>query len=553
MRKIFHSLLVVLCTVSSFAQTNPLQVSSKRIDFGNVDEVNKDSIQISIKNTGTVAYQLGAWSQMRIYNHFPFAVSDSNFVLAPNDSIQLWVSCLPVHNIKHNSELFIVNNSGHGPVRIDLAAQGTYTNTYYSHTQNLEGQILKDSLSQILARRQSVLGYNIARDRMFMVIDNKKINGQGATVNTLECPYSARVITSYADRAAAQNAPNNFNTEHTWPQSMGASNDPMQSDLHHLYAVDGPTNSERSNKPFGMVSSASWTLGGSKSNAQTFEPRDAHKGNCARSMLYFATRYQNQQGIVLTFLTGQEAILRSWAKQFPPTNDDILRNQTISLYQFNRNPYVDYPQFLDRISSLSQMAVVPQTRRVFLPETKADLGAVPVGQTGWYDVWIANEGNATLLVAGLNANGNGFSVVGKTDTTILPGEALSVRINYTASNQNKASSNLTFVTNDNLKPSVSIALEANGSTSITAIKAMQIAVYPNPGTDKITLVGDFLTTQKTFAYTITDTQGRSVKTGNLEAQSGMLQVDISDLSTGFYQLNLNDKALNNYTAKFNKL
>lgn len=63
-----------------------------------------------------------------------------------------------------------------------------------------------------------------------------------------------------------------------------------------------------------VVTSPTWSVGGSKSAGGVFEPRDEQKGNAARSIFYMAMRYQNYTG----FLNGQEAILRTWNKQFPP-------------------------------------------------------------------------------------------------------------------------------------------------------------------------------------------------------------------------------------------
>ena len=65
-------------------------------------------------------------------------------------------------------------------------------------------------------------------------------------------------------------------------------------------------------------------------------------------MLYFVTRY----GDYSNFYLPQEPTLYTWHESFQPDSLDRYRNDGIYALQNNRNPYVDYPQFLDRISTL---------------------------------------------------------------------------------------------------------------------------------------------------------------------------------------------------------
>jgi endonuclease I len=205
------------------------------------------------------------------------------------------------------------------------------------------------------------LGYNTARDRMFMIIDNKKVNGEGASTNTLEGVYTGRLVTNYSSRSDAQGS--NFNTEHTWPQSKFSSADPMVSDIHHLYPSDGTANGARGNLPFAELDDNTevdkWYLGTSvlstapaanersnysklKTNT-AFEPRDVHKGNVARSMFYFWTIYATNNSMVSgndTFFEGMKNDLLAWHRLDKVDQQEIKRSDTTSYYQGNRNPFV---------------------------------------------------------------------------------------------------------------------------------------------------------------------------------------------------------------------
>ena len=73
------------------------------------------------------------------------------------------------------------------------------------------------------------------------------------------------IIDIYVGRSATVNsrataAAVDFNTEHTWPQSRGANEEPAQSDINILFSADEISNSVRLNYPFGVVTgSVDWT------------------------------------------------------------------------------------------------------------------------------------------------------------------------------------------------------------------------------------------------------------------------------------------------------
>lgn len=145
------------------------------------------------------------------------------------------------------------------------------------------------------------------------------------------------------------------NVEHTWPQSRFTSRFPksmQKSDLHHLFATDSEMNSTRGNFPFGEVSQDKKTLKCQNSrigmpshgNQLSFEPPQAHKGNVARALFYFAVRYNTQID------PNQEAFLRKWHHEDAVDQEEIKRNEEIFNIQKNRNPFIDNPDWVDKIS-----------------------------------------------------------------------------------------------------------------------------------------------------------------------------------------------------------
>jgi endonuclease I len=83
---------------------------------------------------------------------------------------------------------------------------------------------------------------------------------------------------------------------------------------------------------------------GTAGSQEVFEPPQDHKGNVARALFYFATRYE------LTIGKAEEEVLRKWNQEDPVDQEELDRNEEIFKVQQNRNPFVDFPELVDRIS-----------------------------------------------------------------------------------------------------------------------------------------------------------------------------------------------------------
>lgn len=157
-----------------------------------------------------------------------------------------------------------------------------------------------------------------------------------------------------------------YNREHLWPQSWFNDGAPMKSDLFHVVPTDGYVNGRRSNYAFGEVRNADWTsTNGSKLGNNTysgfsgtcFEPIDEYKGDIARTMFYMSTRYYNEDGSWKSSDMTTKANLKPWAIKMllewhhndPVSQKEIDRNNAVYDIQYNRNPFIDNPDFADMI------------------------------------------------------------------------------------------------------------------------------------------------------------------------------------------------------------
>ncbi|MFQ5447450.1 MAG: endonuclease, partial [Saprospiraceae bacterium] len=218
----------------------------------------------------------------------------------------------------------------------------------------LSGQELLDALvseykpTQLLPQAQ-------ARDTLFGKIDNHN--------DSLTCVYTGFTIwldpAEDPTQAAYMNGgPDAINTEHTYPQSLGATG-AAAGDMHHLYPTRADVNAGRGNSPFAEIPDSEtdewYYLNQSQSSVPVsnidlysertgtlFEPREDHKGNVARSMMYFYTMYKaqaDQAGPV--FFEVQRQTLCAWHFLDPVDETEWNRTWKIAEHQSGKpNPFV---------------------------------------------------------------------------------------------------------------------------------------------------------------------------------------------------------------------
>ena len=153
-----------------------------------------------------------------------------------------------------------------------------------------------------------------------------------------------------------------WNREHSWPQSWFGSGTP-KSDLFHVYPTDGYVNNRRSNYPYAEVSNVKYTstngsrLGTSITpgySGTAFEPADEYKGDIARSYFYMSVRYYTEDGSWKSSAMVRKSEIEPWAMTMllrwndedPVSQKEIDRHNAIyNIYQYNRNPFIDHPEY----------------------------------------------------------------------------------------------------------------------------------------------------------------------------------------------------------------
>lgn len=310
---------------------------------------------------------------------------------------------------------------------------------YYDGTAGLSGAALKTKLSQIITSGHQAKSYdnlyvgypNTDKDKYYendgSVLDMYSENPTGADPYVYQ--HGVKKCGNYNTEGDC------YNREHIVPQSFFGSASPMVSDIHHIPPTDGKVNGMRSNNPFGVVTSPSFTSqNGSKLGKNTtagysgvvFEPIDAFKGDIARMVFYFVTRYESR---LSSFSTGnmlggsaypglqnwELQVLLAWNAADPVSQREIDRNNAAYTYQGNRNPYIDNPSFVNLVWGGSTPPADTQA-----PSQPTNLSVTGSTSSTVSLSWTASTDNVGVSAYEIYVNGN-YTTTTTSTTTVVNG------------------------------------------------------------------------------------------------------------------------------------
>ncbi|MFC4654548.1 endonuclease [Rheinheimera marina] len=229
--------------------------------------------------------------------------------------------------------------------------------TYYAAAAGKTGSQLKSALNSIL-RGHLRLSYAEVWTALEYTDEDP------ANSNNVILLYTGR-SQAKSFRAGASNSQDAWNREHVWAKSHGFPNESQYgyTDIHHLRPADVSVNSARGNKDFDLGGTEIGEAPGNNTDSDSFEPRNAVKGDVARMMFYMDVRYEggDDSGVPDLVLrnyapTGSSApemgklcVLLQWHLQDPVDATETRRNNRIYELQQNRNPFIDNPQWAQSI------------------------------------------------------------------------------------------------------------------------------------------------------------------------------------------------------------
>ena len=270
---------------------------------------------------------------------------------------------------------------------------------YYDGTQNLSGYSLKTKLHDIISKKNINWHYGDLQ-AFYNQTDLDRYYDHDASNTSILLDIYSEIPTgpdvyeyTTANMIGSANAEGQgWNREHIMPQSSFNSNYPMYSDLFFVIPTDARINQLRSNYPYGMAGTTNFYTftNGSKINrngtvnsgytGRVYEPINEFKGDIARSLLYFAVRYEGKLNSFNFYngtsaandtspLDGTEekafenwyiAMLLQWHNQDPVSQREIDRNNAVYSIQKNRNPFIDHPEWVNTIWNQTPDGIIPQ-------------------------------------------------------------------------------------------------------------------------------------------------------------------------------------------------
>ncbi len=222
-----------------------------------------------------------------------------------------------------------------------------WDSTYYAPAVGKTGTALRTSLHDIIDNH-TTLSY----DAVWTALKDTDQDPSN-TANVIEL-YTGRSISKSSNGGST----GNWNREHVWAQSRGGFTTSVGpgTDLHHIRPEDVTVNSIRGNKDFDNGGSAVSGCTDCWTDGDSFEPRDAVKGDVARMLLYMAIRYDGDDGFTTlaasatvgssSTLIGDLETLLAWNAADPVSSFEMRRNDRIhAQWQGNRNPFIDHPEW----------------------------------------------------------------------------------------------------------------------------------------------------------------------------------------------------------------
>lgn len=234
---------------------------------------------------------------------------------------------------------------------------------YYNSTEGLTGEQLKAALHDIIKGHIEFPYTSTSTDTWDILKETDKDTANPDNIILFYTGWSVNAAQEYNNNTG-------WAREHVWAKSHGDFGTTMGAgtDVHHLRPADISVNSARNNKDFdngGTLYVDGNGVTECRTDADSWEARDAVKGDVARMLFYMAVRYEGDNGELDLELVdavssydlnepgkgyhGKLSTLLEWNKFDPVDSFEIQRNNVIYNYQKNRNPFIDHPEYVDLI------------------------------------------------------------------------------------------------------------------------------------------------------------------------------------------------------------
>ncbi|MFY7898940.1 MAG: endonuclease [Chitinophagaceae bacterium] len=345
-----------------------------------------------------------------------------------------------------------------------------------------------------------------------------------------------------------------YNREHSVPQSWFSGNTGTPgptTDYHHIFPTDKYVNNRRGNLPYGEVANVSQTfLNGSKMGSSAvagisgnvFEPINEYKGDFARAFLYFVTMYESEMAGYSGNTENAQAfefntfpsvkinylkLMIKWHNQDPVSDKERARNNGGFLFQGNRNPFVDSPQYVQQIwnGSCPGLSVLPANISLFTGKLSNQLV-----QLQWD---VLNEINLKGYAIEKSVNGMHFNTVGFVEAVGNKTYQFTVPIDQHRGQR-------MYFRLKKVDIDGSIAYTETIQIHIPSQNSYQL--YPNPVNNQLQITLQNNVTNKLIRIQLIDISGKIVFDQQQTPQNNQVTISTKNIQNGFYVVQITDEA-----------
>ena len=293
---------------------------------------------------------------------------------------------------------------------------------YYDGISGKKDAELKGTLKSII-RKHTVISYGSDKGSTWEVFYYSDRNEEGYCMD-MYCDDWKKFTSPGAVVSGC-------NIEHSLANSWwGGSKSDQYKDCYLLNPSNAQANSARSNYPLGVPKKNIKTAGSLRIGQihhdalnvdfYVFEPKDEYKGDFARTYFYVVTCYgrdlngnypdlpatAKKKGIgwrvdnsdvgskfamqndnYLEFQPWEQQVLIEWHRMDPVSEKEVKRQDAVSDFQHNRNPYIDYPYLAEYIWGEKAGEAVDLNRLMASSDPDFELGK----SNGWRDEKTALE------------------------------------------------------------------------------------------------------------------------------------------------------------------
>ena len=240
---------------------------------------------------------------------------------------------------------------------------GQIPNGYYDSAFGHKGESLKTQLNLIIKDHKEFPYTNKQTDVWNILKDTDRDTLNPNNVLLIYSGWSRNANLEY-------NSGKGWSREHVWAKSHGdfGTTNGAGTDVHALRPCDVSVNSARNSRWFAECSTEYVDKDGltgshTSTSLWVWKPNENVKGDVARMIFYMATRYEGEGKEpdleVVDYIPAKDSKepihakqsdLIQWHLDDPVDNWERNRNNIIyTKYQKNRNPFIDHPEYVQRI------------------------------------------------------------------------------------------------------------------------------------------------------------------------------------------------------------